>query len=72
MAHQVNAECVSPKVGKLTYILYLLRSQLDKLTNKELLELIGKMMNSAEYKAPLPQDPMLTGCTDEYEINVFF
>jgi hypothetical protein len=70
--YQANVECVSPKVGKLTYMLYLLRRDLGKMTNDELKAKLNSMMNSSLYKAPLPQNPDLTGCTDKCDINIFF
>ena len=70
--YQTNIECVSPKVGKLTYMLYLLRRDLGKMTNDELKAKLNSMMNSSLYKAPLPQNPDLTGCTDKCDINIFF
>ena len=70
--YQTNVECVNPKVGKLTYMLYLLRNNLGKMTNDELKSELKKMMNSPLYKSPILQEPDLTGCTDKCEINIFF
>lgn len=68
--YQVNAECVSPQVGKLTYILYELRRSLSTMSNTELVDAISRMMNSPKLKAPLRQDPSLS----DYpcDIKVFF
>lgn len=68
--YQVNAECVSPQVGKLTYILYELRRSLPTMSNAELVGAISGMMNSSKLKGPLRQDPSLS----DYpcDIKVFF
>ena len=64
--YQVNAECVSPKVGKLTYILHELRRSLHSMSNDEFLHAVSKMMNSPKFKAPLQQDPTLS----EYKCDI--
>lgn len=64
--YQVNAECVSPKVGKLTYILHELRRSLHSMSNDEFLHAVSKMMNSSKFKAPLQQDPTLS----EYKCDI--
>lgn len=68
--YQVNAECVSPQVGKLTYILYELRRSLSTMSNTELVDAISRMMNSSKMKAPLRQDPSLSDYS--CDIKVFF
>ena len=64
--YQVNVECVSPKVGKLTYILYELRRSIHKMSNDEFRRAVSNMMNSPEFKAPLRQDPVLS----EYKCDI--
>lgn len=68
--YQTNAECVSPRAGKLTYILYELRHSLSKMSNNELLNVISTMMNSQKFVSKIKQEPTLS----EYdcEIKLFF
>ena len=68
--YEDNFECVSPAVGKLTYVLYELRRSLHSMSNDELLNEISRMMNSSKLKGPKRQNPTLS----EYkgEIKRFF
>lgn len=59
--YQVNWEMKDPKMGKLTWCLYLLRDRLDSMTNEELKEEISGLMESPKMLSPLPQNPTLNG-----------
>ena len=62
--YQLNQEMRMPKVGKLTYALYI--AFLKGLVS---LQEIEKLMNS--YQGVLPQTPVLTGETNKYNISDF-
>ena len=64
--YEENFECVSPKVGKLTYVLYELRRSLHSMSNDELLDKVSKMMNSSKLKGPKTQNPTLS----EYKSDI--
>ena len=64
--YEENFECVSPAVGKLTYVLYELRRSLHSMSNDELLDEVSKMMNSSKLKGPRTQNPTLS----EYKSDI--
>lgn len=59
--YQVNYEVRKPRVGKLTYCLYKLRSLLPKMSNDGLKAMLEELMESDEMIAPLPQNPHIDG-----------
>lgn len=62
---QINQEIRNPQVGKLTYALY------KTVENGETsFEKIERFME--QYRVSLPQNPMLTGETDKYNLSDFF
>ena len=61
---QLNQEMKTPKVGKLTYALYM-TAQKGKVSLTE----IESMMSA--YRGRLPQTPVLTGETNKYNISDF-
>lgn len=72
MDYQINVECASPKVGKLTYMLYIVRRYLKNMSNNEFMAKLDKMMNNSRFKGPLQQNPALTGCTETCDLKIFF
>lgn len=70
---QNNYEVREPRVGKLTYCLYLLRSRLTRFSNEELLEAISRNMSELpEMISPLPQSPTLADGGVDYAIRDIF
>ena len=69
-SYQTNVECLSPKVGKLTYIIYELRRSLQSMSNEEALKAITNKMNSPKYKSSVQQEPTLSGY--QCELKRFF
>ena len=59
--YQVNSELRKPRVGKLTYCMYLLRAELPLLSNDELIDRLADMMESADMLGPFPQNPCYSG-----------
>lgn len=70
--YQVNWEMKNPKVGKLTWCLYLLKDRLDKLSDDELIEEIAQLMESPQMLSPLPQNPRLEGNGERFQIMDIF
>ncbi|MGM9748137.1 MAG: caspase family protein [Candidatus Cryptobacteroides sp.] len=70
--YQVNWEMKDPKVGKLTWCLYLLKDKLDKLPDGELIEEIAQLMESPQMLSPLPQNPRLEGNGERFRIMDIF
>ena len=62
---QINQEMRNPQVGKLTYALYKTVEKGETSFGK-----IERFME--QYRVSLPQNPMLTGETDKYNLSDFF
>jgi len=69
-SYQVNWEVWQPAVGKLTWCLYNLRTELKTLTNLELKSSILRIMQ--ENPGPLEQTPAITGCTRRESVKELF
>lgn len=68
--YQDNYELKKPAAGRLTYSLYQLREELPYMSNDDLEEELGLLMDSPEEVAPVPQNPHLDG--REYNVRDIF
>lgn len=69
-SYQVNWEIPQPAVGKLTWCLYSLRSDLAVLSNQELKNAILRIMQ--KNPGPLEQTPDMTGCIKSESVKELF
>lgn len=71
-SYQRNFEVRKPRVGKLTYCMYMLRKSFPEMSNEGLIDALSEMMERPDMISPLPQNPVLEGDRDKYQFKDMF
>lgn len=71
-SYQRNFEVRKPRVGKLTYCMYMLRDGLSRMSNDDVIDAVSDMMENPEMISPIPQNPTLEGDLKRYQFKDLF